>query len=509
VEEIVEAVRKRELTDKHWALLELVLQKVLSIVIVCEGKGMDLERLVELIPRWGKKKPHETSASDDGGEESGDPPIQKPPRRKGHGRNKNSEYEAAETVDCQHPSLRAKSPCPRGCGGTLYSFRIAEHIQLAGQALVRALRFRREVLRCWTCQETFTPPLPQGFSDEKYHPSLDACLAIYRYAMGLPLHRITQMLASMRVPLSASVQFERARVLARTLLPVFKLLEEIAAQSGVIFTDDTTARVLSLAKENETRSKKERTGVFATGMVALGEQVIVLFRTGRRHAGENLDRLLSKRSEGLDPPIHMCDALPRNESKRFKTILLNCLAHVVRKFRDVRPIFPKECSPVLKALGAVYHIDDETVSMTPAERLAHHQKHSGPIMRDLKRWIEDYESRGVEPSSVLGKAFDYVLNHWPAFTRFLEVEGAPLDNNRVERVLKMVIRHRKNSLFYKTRRGALVGDILMSVIRTCQENGVNPFDYLTDVGKNASAIKDDPEAWLPWAWAESRKNTAA
>jgi hypothetical protein len=72
----------------------------------------------------------------------------------------------------------------------------------------------------------------------------------------------------------------------------------------------------------------------------------------------------------------------------------------------------------------------------------------------------------------------------------------------VERSLKAVIRHRKNSLFYKTKRGALVGDILMSVIRTCQDNGVNPFEYLADVGRNASAVAADPEAWLPWTWAE-------
>jgi hypothetical protein len=205
----------------------------------------------------------------------------------------------------------------------------------------------------------------------------------------------------------------------------------------------------------------------------------------------------------------MCDALKRNESKRFKTILQNCLAHVVRKFRDLKDAFPKEATPVLEALGAVYAIDDEAIGMTPPERLAHHRKHSAPIMEDLQYWLDGYESRGVEPNSVLGKAFDYVRNHWPAFTRFLEVEGAPLDNNIVERMLKMVIRHRKNSLFYKTRRGAMVGDILMSVIRTCQENGVNPFDYLTDAGANASAIKDDPEAWLPWVWAESRNRAAA
>jgi hypothetical protein len=34
---------------------------------------------------------------------------------------------------------------------------------------------------------------------------------------------------------------------------------------------------------------------------------------------------------------------------------------------------------------------------------------------------------------------------------FLAVPGAPLDNNLVERALKLFIRQRNNSLFYKNR----------------------------------------------------------
>jgi len=39
---------------------------------------------------------------------------------------------------------------------------------------------------------------------------------------------------------------------------------------------------------------------------------------------------------------------------------------------------------------------------------------------------------------------------WEGLTRFLHVEGAPLDSNIVERALKRAIQHRRNSLFYKT-----------------------------------------------------------
>ena len=54
----------------------------------------------------------------------------------------------------------------------------------------------------------------------------------------------------------------------------------------------------------------------------------------------------------------------------------------------------------------------------------------------------------------------------------------PLHNNIVERALKKAILHRKNSLFYKTRKGAQMGDLFMTLIHACELNEVNAFDYL-------------------------------
>ncbi len=47
---------------------------------------------------------------------------------------------------------------------------------------------------------------------------------------------------------------------------------------------------------------------------------------------------------------------------------------------------------------------------------------------------------------------------------------------------------RKNSLFYKTRNGAQVGDLYMSLIHTCEPNGANPFDYLTVLQNHATEL---------------------
>ena len=111
---------------------------------------------------------------------------------------------------------------------------------------------------------------------------------------------------------------------------------------------------------------------------------------------------------------------------------------------------------------------------------------------------QQFEDRLVEPNSSLGKAFTYVLNHWPTLTQFLRVAGAPIDSNPVERALKLIIRQRKNSLFYASRHSAQVASILTSLIATCVQAGVNALAYLVALQTHRSAVFRQPPAWLPW-----------
>jgi transposase len=132
--------------------------------------------------------------------------------------------------------------------------------------------------------------------------------------------------------------------------------------------------------------------------------------------------------------------------------------------------------------------------MMPEERLRFHQLHSGPVMDQLmdqlQGWLTaQFAEKKVEPNSGLGLAIRYLLKHWERLTLFLRQPGAPLDNNICERALKKAILHRKNSLFYKTKNGARVGDLFMSLIHTCQLCGANPFDYLTQLQGHA------PPSW--------------
>ena len=77
-----------------------------------------------------------------------------------------------------------------------------------------------------------------------------------------------------------------------------------------------------------------------------------------------------------------------------------------------------------------------------------------------------------------------------------------MDNNICERALKKCILHRKNALFYKTCNGAMVGDLYMSLIYTCELNGASAFDYLNQLQLHPTAVTNQPECWLPWNYRD-------
>ena len=233
---------------------------------------------------------------------------------------------------------------------------------------------------------------------------------------------------------------------------------------------------------------------------------MALFFSGRQHAGENLAEVLKHRAQELDAPIHMCDGLSRNLPKELETILANCLAHGRRNFVDLYDRFPDHCRFVIKSLKLVYRNDQviRDKGMSADERLAYHQTHSRPAMDNLKEWLlRQFDEKLVEPNSAMGEAINYLLKRWESLTLFLRKAGAPLDNNICERALKKAILHRKNSLFYKTRKGARVGDIYMSLIYTCELNGINAFDYLNQLQLHASDVAERPERWMPWNYSDN------
>jgi transposase len=357
--------------------------------------------------------------------EAGRPPSAAK-RRPGHGRWGADTYRGAAHVECRHETLAAGERCPVCGRGRLYRVAPGVDIRLDGHALLSAVRYVLEKLRCSACGQVFTAAAPPEVGADKYSARARAVLVLGRYYLGVPLYRLEGYQAMVGVPVSDATQWDQIERVADCAYPVFEQLKTLAAQGEVIYQDDTYVRILSLIAENRQAhaddTSEGRTGMYTTALVVQqSAQTICLYFAGRAHAGENLEALLSHREAERGKPLVMSDALASNTADEGALIRCHCLAHGRRKFTELEEVFPDECAVVTEALRQVFeHEEEARVQQMSAEaRLAYHQHYSGPIMDRLKHWLDQqFAERTVEPNSSLGKAFQYLLTHWQTLTRF-------------------------------------------------------------------------------------------
>jgi transposase len=409
-----------------------------------------------------------------------------------------------------HAELEPGQRCPECGQGRIYDWVPRTLVRVTGQAPLAATVYRLEQLRCRLCDAVFTAPAPAGVVEApKYDASCASMLALYRYGSGVPFYRLEGLQASLQVPLPDSTQWEIVRQAVPAPEQVYEELVREAAQARLLHNDDTPMRVLELMAQRREREASGDAGpkaIQTSGIVAeLEQQRVILFFTGHAHAGHNLQALLARRAKELPAPLQMCDALAANVAGELATVVCNCLAHGRRKAVEVLAHFPEQALHIIEQLARVYHHDAHCRehAFTAAQRLAHHQEHSAKVMEALHDWMtQRLELREVEPNSGLGQAIAYLRKHWTALTQFLRLEGAPLDNTACERALKRAVLHRKNSMFYKTSKGARVGDVYMSLIATCVAGGINAFEYLQALHLHAERVKAGPARWLPWNYTQ-------
>ena len=431
-----------------------------------------------------------------------------------HGRIGANDYTGCEEVILSHPTLSIGSACPH-CAACDTIARLGQDkpkviVRLEGGPLITGSRFVAPTFRCTLCQVRFYTPVPDAIKNApKYAPSCASSLAIARYSLGIPMYRIEQDQSMHGIPVKDATQWDIHKGLYSVVCPVFDVLQHNAANGDLAMYDDTTGRVL----ENQTKGISTHTTAF---MAVHEGHKIHLFFTGHNHAGKNADAIFAHRTSE-EPVIAMMDASPSNIPKHLsealvaRFILCFCLVHGRRKFFEVMRFFDKECDFVLNIIGQVYANEEHCVKnkLSPDHRLQYHQQYSRPLMKQLFIWLNNqlvYEQ--VESNSGLGTAVRYMLRHWSPLTTFLRVAGAPLDSSWAERAIKIAIRHRRNSLFYKTSKGALVGDCLMSIIYTAKVNGINPYDYLNTLQQHADVVKANPAQWLPWNYAQTAASIA-
>lgn len=449
---------------------------------------------------------------------------------KGHGRNGASAYRSAQHLYDALAVGVIGAVCAVCAIGKMYRYREKIVIRIIGQPLFRAEQHHYEQARCRNCGHIVRAEGPSwvheglGTSYVRYDWSACAMLMFMHYSGSAPFKRLESMHEGWGVPMPDANQWEIVNKADDLLLPLYKAIEQHAIQKATNFRiDDTGSMVLTLKKQIAAEiaalrsmgesTKHVRTGINATGAYwQTPDGAIVLFYTGRHHAGEIVDRVLRHRRLSSPKLVKCTDGASKNfdHAHADKLVESTCNAHALLKFRDIKDKYPAEYAEAGRVYNQVFDNDDKALGLTPIDRMLYHRQHSKPLMLQLKAMCEEkITSKRVEPNSPLWEPLTFVLNQWEKLTRFCEVPNVPLDTNLVEQALIMPVRYLAGSFNYHTEDGALVGDRAMSLIASARQSGVEPVAYLTQCLRCHEDLTKNPEHYLPWVYRERCKQADA
>ena len=445
----------------------------------------------KLKPKWNAKKNHGRYSVDD---YQGCPVVKVA--------LKNPTLLSGYCPDCMQDDTKAK----------VYPQLPSTVIIFQSDPMISGIRYQLDRTRCCVCLKYFTADLPEAVREQpKYAASCKATLAIHHYYCGMPFNRIEMVQSAQQVPLAVSTQYDLMSSFHEdSVKDVFYALHAYGANGEANFFDDTPGRILEQIAHNKVLPAFKKS-VHATAMMIEHENhQIALFNTNTLTGGKQLAELLSERSV-LEDFKTMSDAASKNfptldDTMMARWIICLCLCHGRRNFFKLLGSGDEDVQFVLEQIAIVYHNESycKKHNLTGQARLEHHQKYSAPVLKALRVWFNNlFFYKKVEPNSEFGRAITYMLKRWYWLTQFLRVLDAPLDNNICEQAIKVLLRYRKNSLFYKTFYGAEIGDAMMSVIHTAVKNNVNVFDYLTALAEYSTYVRASPEKWFPWCYQET------
>lgn len=498
-----------------------------------------LQRILGILKQRGVRKPgsgpkggSEGSSSSSGSGTGGAPPNESnnpPPsntceggtsasrNRDEHGRRGWDDFGELPQHHHTHCDLGPGCRCPKCQRGKLYPYEPARFVSITGQAPLVGSRHIADRLQCNLCKSLFTAPVAATFAQDGvsgrrlYSDSAASVVCIHKYFGGLPWYRQETLQASLGVSVPDASMVDLCERVADAAAPVARYLERLAANAVTFFGDDTGALILQERKAMRTQRSTgklvERTGCHVSCVVAQTDDGyrIAVFRIGIQHTGELMDELLDGRDEDLPMPMFMADCLAANTVSVCRVLYGGCNAHAVRRFKDIKESFPEEAAYALERYKSIF-VHDKTCrdeDLDPNQRLAYHREHSKVLFDEICEHGETLlNERKLEPNSDAGEAYGYMINNRVRLSAFLRHPGMPLENNEVERTLRLPVRLRDNAPFFKNTIGAAWGHTVWTVGDTALGYGVNLLDYFNALQRHPEDVRSNPALWVPWTYHE-------
>lgn len=401
----------------------------------------------------------------------------------------------------------AERPCPVcGTERTCVGHDITEVVELVpAQVIVR--QDKREKLACPNCDGELVraPKVDKVVDGGKYGDALEADILVGKYVEGVPLHRLRERYARLGVDIPISTLVDQVRWSTDLLRPLWRAAIAECIGSKVMHVDGTGLPVLDKGAPGGKR--------LGTLWGYVGDDVAAyVFASTAKAVGQKPGEMGPEDILSLRDGFTVADAgsqFDASFARRPNLIECGCNMHGRRYFTKALDAGDTRAALPLAAYKRLYEIEDEIKGLDPDAKLAMRVENSKPVFDEMVRWAEVHQPFEA-PTSKLGDAIRYLLNHKVALGRFLESGLVPPDNGPVERLHIRAAIARKNFLFAGSDAGGERAAIAFTILACCRIAGVNPSDYLTAVFPILAArvrLIDLP-GLLPARW-RARRDAAA
>jgi transposase len=401
----------------------------------------------------------------------------------------------------------AERPCPRcGTERTCIGHETTEVIELI-PARVIVRQDTREKLACLHCEgELVRAPIgdkvvPGG----KFGDALVIDMFVGKYSDGLPLHRQKERFARLGLDISVSTLVDQVMWVTDLLRPLWRAAIAECIGSKVMHLDATGLPVLDHGAPGGKR--------LGTLWGYVGDEVAayIYVSTGRAQ-GQKPGEMGPEDILALRDGYTVADAsnvFDASFQRNPALIECGCNMHARRYYVKALDAGDKRAALPLAAYKKLYEIEEEIRHHDPDAKLAVRQAQSKRVFDELVAWAKIHQPY-EPPTSKLGEAIRYLLNHHVALGRFLESSLVPIDNGAVERLHIRAALTRKNYLFAGSDAGGERAAIAYTILGSCRIIGVNPIEYLNEVlPQLARRIRlVDLPALLPARWKVRRAEAA-
>jgi transposase len=339
-------------------------------------------------------------------------------------------------------------------------------------------------------------------------PKLLAHVLFSKYGLHLPLNRQSAVYAREGIELDVSTLADWVGASAATLMPLVETIRRHVFAAERIHADDTTVPVLAKGK---TRTGRLWTYVRDDRPFAGPEPPAAAFFYSRDRGGEHPEQHLASYAGLMQADAYAgFNRLYEGNRKPGPIVEAACWAHGRRKFFDLARINKAPIAEEAVArIDALFAIEREINGLTPQQRVDTRHERSRPLVIALETWLREQRAR-VSKNSETGKAIDYSLKRWAAFTRFLDDGRLCMSNNAVERELRAVAVGRRNWTFAGSDEGGRRAAAIYTLIATAKLNDVDPQAWLADV---LARLPDHPakrvHELLPWNWRQQDRAAEA